>query len=164
MERYTRVRKVGSGSFGEVFEGLDNETGEVVAIKVMRFLVPKHDPILNLNLTFLHTPALSSPPWEDISEPQPSQVFDLDDPRQDLESMQREASILARCSHPNVARYFSSFCVSTELWIVMEYASGGSISDHLDAGLTEAQIAAILRGMVTGWASIPPRKTEQEHT
>jgi len=78
------------------------------------------------------------------------QVFDLDDPRQDLDSMRREASILARCRHRNVASYYSAFCVGTELWIVMEYASGGSISDHLDSGLSEAQIAAVLRGMVAG--------------
>lgn len=36
MERYTRLRKVGSGSFGEVYQGVDNETGEAVAIKASR--------------------------------------------------------------------------------------------------------------------------------
>jgi serine/threonine protein kinase len=33
-ERFTRLEKVGSGSFGEVFLGRDNATGEAVAIKV----------------------------------------------------------------------------------------------------------------------------------
>lgn len=50
MERFTRLRKVGSGSFGEVYEGLDNETGEAVAIKASR--LPPGDPlILTLTLT-----------------------------------------------------------------------------------------------------------------
>jgi serine/threonine protein kinase len=50
MERFTRLRKVGSGSFGEVYQGLDNETGEAVAIKASR--LPPGDPlILTLTLT-----------------------------------------------------------------------------------------------------------------
>jgi serine/threonine protein kinase len=40
MERFTRLRKVGSGSFGEVYQGVDNETGEAVAIKASRLIPP----------------------------------------------------------------------------------------------------------------------------
>ena len=34
VDRFTRLEKVGSGSFGEVFLGRDNATGGAVAIKV----------------------------------------------------------------------------------------------------------------------------------
>jgi len=34
-ERYTIHEQIGRGSFGEVFRGVDNETGEIVAIKVI---------------------------------------------------------------------------------------------------------------------------------
>ena len=34
-DRYTLKEQIGRGSFGEVFRGVDNETGEIVAIKVI---------------------------------------------------------------------------------------------------------------------------------
>lgn len=35
MERYEKLEKLGSGSFGEVFLGLNIQSGETVAIKVL---------------------------------------------------------------------------------------------------------------------------------
>ena len=34
-ERFTKLEKIGKGSFGEVFKGIDNESKEVVAIKII---------------------------------------------------------------------------------------------------------------------------------
>ncbi|XP_071085277.1 serine/threonine-protein kinase 26-like isoform X9 [Haliotis cracherodii] len=34
-ERFTKLEKIGKGSFGEVFKGIDNETNQVVAIKII---------------------------------------------------------------------------------------------------------------------------------
>lgn len=81
------------------------------------------------------------------------QVFDLEDPRQNIEVIRRESALLGECSNPNVLRFFETVVVGTELWIVLEYAEGGSLQDYLvGSGLVEAQISAAMLGLVKGLA------------
>jgi serine/threonine protein kinase len=37
MDRYSRIKRCGVGAFGSVYEARDNETGEVVAVKCIKF-------------------------------------------------------------------------------------------------------------------------------
>lgn len=39
----------------------------------------------------------------------------------------REISIVATSNHQNIVSYLESFIVEDELWVVMEYMSGGSL-------------------------------------
>lgn len=70
-----------------IYERINQETGEVVAIKV-----------LNLDAT--------------------------DD---DMSEIQKEISVLSHCDSEYITRYHGSFLVETQLWIVVDYAGGGSI-------------------------------------
>ncbi|PNW80428.1 hypothetical protein CHLRE_07g317300v5 [Chlamydomonas reinhardtii] len=75
--------------------------------------------------------------------------------REEFKQIQREVAFLADCNHPNVVRYLGSYRLSGELWIVMEYCGGGSVSDLLSAGrapLPEELIAHICCESLKGLA------------
>ena len=59
--RYRKGRRIGKGAFGEVFQGMDNETGEVVAIKEM-----SSDAAEELRMEFTLVQGLSHPNVVDI--------------------------------------------------------------------------------------------------
>lgn len=72
--------------------------------------------------------------------------------RMNLKKQQRrellfnEVSILRQYQHPNIVQFFSSHLVDEELWVVMEFMEGGSLTDIVTATrMTEPQIATISR-------------------
>ncbi|KNC51933.1 uncharacterized protein AMSG_12140 [Thecamonas trahens ATCC 50062] len=72
---------------------------------------------------------------------------------EDLEDVINEIRILKQCDHPNIVKYFGSYMVDDDLWIVMEFCDGGSVLDiyeALDSPLAEAQIAYIVRESFKG--------------
>lgn len=53
--------------------------------------------------------------------------MDLDD---DVSDIQREIALLSELRYSeaqNITRYYGSFLVGTKIWIIMDYAEGGSI-------------------------------------
>jgi len=103
---FVNVKKIGEGTFGEVFVGLDIRSLEKVAIKKM-----------DLNENY----------------------------EEDLIS---EVDMMDTLKHPNIVRYISSYKVDTDLWVVMEFMGGGSLTDilelhkHLD--IKEEYIARVM--------------------
>ncbi|NXF92484.1 PAK3 kinase, partial [Eubucco bourcierii] len=54
--------------------------------------------------------------------------------------------VLRDRKHANIVNYLESYVVGHQLWMVMEYMPGGSLSDVVNnAFLDEGQIAAICR-------------------
>uniref|UniRef100_A0A8C6LE69 non-specific serine/threonine protein kinase n=1 Tax=Nothobranchius furzeri TaxID=105023 RepID=A0A8C6LE69_NOTFU len=47
----------------------------------------------------------------------------------DLQEIIKEISIMQQCNSPHVVRYYGSYFKNSDLWIVMEYCGGGSVSD-----------------------------------
>uniref|UniRef100_A0A3Q3B8Q1 non-specific serine/threonine protein kinase n=1 Tax=Kryptolebias marmoratus TaxID=37003 RepID=A0A3Q3B8Q1_KRYMA len=47
----------------------------------------------------------------------------------DLQEIIKEISIMQQCHSPHVVRYYGSYFKNSDLWIVMEYCGGGSVSD-----------------------------------
>ncbi|KAF9128963.1 hypothetical protein BGX30_014137 [Mortierella sp. GBA39] len=87
---FTRQELVGRGAYGAVYKGVENATGQVIAIKVLN----------------------------------------LDTEEEDVSDIQREIATLSQlknCDSQNITRYHGSFLNGTKLWIVMDYAAGGSI-------------------------------------
>lgn len=62
-----------------------------------------------------------------------------------------EISILSSLDSPFVTKYEGSWLRGTELWIVMEYLSGGSCGDLLKPGVfKEEYIAIVVRELLKG--------------
>ncbi|ORC83606.1 protein kinase [Trypanosoma theileri] len=67
--------------------------------------------------------------------------------------VQREISILKKCVHPNIVRYYGAHKSLSKLWIVMEYCEGGSVDmvyKVLRQPLPEPLIAYVCRQVLLG--------------
>ncbi|GAA5857929.1 hypothetical protein JCM8547_006626 [Rhodosporidiobolus lusitaniae] len=85
------------------------------------------------------------------SRPVAIKLIDLEHSDDDIAEIQLEISHLADCDSDYVTRYYGSFLKGWKLWIVMEYAGGGSCLDLLKPGpFTEPQIAIICRELLLG--------------
>ena len=72
---------------------------------------------------------------------------------QDAGEVSREIETLKQCDAPNIVKYFGSVSKDGELWIIMEFCVGSSLSDIMEARgrcLNEAQIAAAVAGTLDG--------------
>lgn len=57
-------------------------------------------------------------------------VLNLDTEEDDVDDIQKEIALLSQLTHArsqNITPYYGSFLEGTKLWIIMDYAAGGSI-------------------------------------
>jgi len=61
-----------------------------------------------------------------------------------------EIGFLSNCLHPNIVRYIDSFLVEDDIWIIMEYMEGGTLSEAAKAHTyTDKHIAYVAREVIT---------------
>jgi serine/threonine-protein kinase 24/25/MST4 len=78
-------------------------------------------------------------------------IIDVENAEDEVEDIIQEISILSELNSPYVTKYHGSFLKGSDLWIIMEFCSGGSCSDLMRAGLiTEEYIMIILRELLMG--------------
>lgn len=110
---YEILECIGRGAYGSVHRALDKQSGQVVALKVCACHATTLARVCELMV------------WVDI------QVIDLDHPdNEDIQEIQKEVALLSQlrdASNHNVTLYYGCWLAGTELWIAMDYASGGSI-------------------------------------
>ncbi|CAO0800153.1 unnamed protein product [Mucor circinelloides] len=62
-----------------------------------------------------------------------------------------EILVMREAQHKNIVNFIDSFLVSNELWVVMEYMEGGSLTDVVTTSMmTESQIATVCRETLEG--------------
>ncbi|KAJ1742962.1 kinase that interacts with cdc31p [Coemansia sp. RSA 989] len=75
-------------------------------------------------------------------------ILNLDN-EEDFSDMQREINLLSQVHSPHIAQYYGSFIESSRMWIIMEYASGGSIHKLMQAGpVEEKYTSSIMYGVL----------------
>ncbi|GAA5879052.1 hypothetical protein JCM1840_003853 [Sporobolomyces johnsonii] len=104
---FTRKELVGKGAYGGVYKGVHNESGTVVALK----------------------------------------VIDMDTPDDDISEIQKEVALLSElrdAARHNITLYHGCYLHGHELWIAMDFASGGSIRTLMKSGPIEEKYAALI--------------------
>lgn len=62
-----------------------------------------------------------------------------------------EIAVMKSCHHPNIVNYVEGYLWKGDLWVVMEYMAGGSLTDIVtNTVVTEGQIATISQEILKG--------------
>ncbi|KAI4659499.1 uncharacterized protein J4E79_006031 [Alternaria viburni] len=78
-------------------------------------------------------------------------VIDVENAEDEVDDIMGEIMILSGMNSPYVTKYYGSFLAGSDLWIVMEFCSGGSCADLMKPGqIAEAEIAVILKELLMG--------------
>mmetsp|Transcript_12956 Transcript_12956/g.20981 ORF Transcript_12956/g.20981 Transcript_12956/m.20981 type:complete len:451 (-) Transcript_12956:110-1462(-) len=73
-------------------------------------------------------------------------------PMSDLENIKNEIAMHALSKHENIVGYKETIAYQDELWILLEYMSGGALTDVLGRGVhwTESNIAYVCKNVLMG--------------
>lgn len=78
-------------------------------------------------------------------------IVEIEAANDDVRDIIEEISILAGLNSPYVTKYYGSYLKGSDLWIVMEFCSGGSCSDLMKAGaISEDYIMIVIRELLMG--------------
>ncbi|KAH0605054.1 uncharacterized protein H6S33_005036 [Morchella sextelata] len=78
-------------------------------------------------------------------------VIDVENAEDEVDDIIQEINILSELHSPFVTKYYGSYLKGSDLWIIMEYCSGGSCGDLMKPGvIAEEYITIIIRELLMG--------------
>jgi serine/threonine-protein kinase 24/25/MST4 len=78
-------------------------------------------------------------------------IIDVENADDEVDDIIQEISILAGLNSPYVTKYYGSYLKGSDLWIIMEFCSGGSCGDMLKPGvIPEDYICIIVKELLMG--------------
>ena len=78
-------------------------------------------------------------------------IIDVENADDEVDDIIQEISILSGLHSPYVTKYYGSYLKGSDLWIIMEFCSGGSCGDLLKPGLIpEDYICIVVRELLMG--------------
>jgi serine/threonine-protein kinase 24/25/MST4 len=78
-------------------------------------------------------------------------IIDVENAEDEVDDIIQEISILSELNSPYVTKYHGSYLKGSDLWIVMEFCSGGSCADLMKPGqIREEYITIIIRELLMG--------------
>lgn len=78
-------------------------------------------------------------------------IIDVENAEDEVEDIIQEIAILSELNSPYVTKYHGSYLKGSDLWIIMEFCSGGSCSDLMRPGLIpEEYITIIIKELLLG--------------
>lgn len=84
-------------------------------------------------------------------QPVAIKIIDVENADDEVDDIIQEISILSGLNSPYVTKYYGSYLKGSDLWIIMEFCSGGSCGDMLKPGnLPEDYICIIVRELLMG--------------
>ena len=124
---------LGAGAFGEVYLGIHEKTGAWVAIKKVRLAVQSSHAEKHFHLQ------LKGCKVEDVVDEQ-------------IDGIVQEIRLMRELVHPNIVKYFHAERHGQEVWVYMEYMSGGSLGSLLKKleRLSESMLRVYMRQVIEG--------------
>lgn len=78
-------------------------------------------------------------------------VIDVENAEDEVDDIIQEISILSGLNSPYTTKYYGSYLKGSDLWIIMEYCSGGSCGNLMRPGsIPEDYITIIIRELLMG--------------
>lgn len=89
--------------------------------------------------------------WDSIAEKTVAiKIVNLEDAGDEIEDVHQEIAVMSGISCPQLTKYYSSYVVGPNLWIVMEYLEAGSLAELMKefGPLDEQSIKYVVRELL----------------
>ncbi|CCD27091.1 mitogen-activated protein kinase kinase kinase STE11 NDAI_0J01990 [Naumovozyma dairenensis CBS 421] len=142
--------RIGSGSFGTVYLGMDAATGELMAVKQVEI-----KPLVVTVTTGVQLQSQSDDKIsKDTKQQQQQENNQSDIHKKMVDALQHEMNLLKELHHENIVTYYGSSQENGNLNIFLEYVPGGSISTMLNnyGPFEESLIINFIRQVLIGVA------------
>ncbi|SCU83866.1 LAMI_0C05072g1_1 [Lachancea mirantina] len=116
--------RIGAGSFGSVYLGMNAQTGELMAVKQVEL----QPTAITAGVSVPDEGKRSGSGGNNVAAAKNSQVH-----RKMVDALQHEMGLLKELHHENIVTYFGSSQEGGNLNIFLEYVPGGSVSSMLNS-------------------------------